>query len=505
MNGFFIISYILSMIFIFIGMGWLLVCGSRNKVTYSFIVIELLLLAWLISQLILLFADNPLQRVIGCCISSFVVCVTGSAWLYFALNFAKHKITPVLYGIILGLPLIHLLLFSTNNIHLLFYTTKTFSGRGIFFWTNFFYTHIAMVSGLWVIWKSCLKYKLYKKTVSFLLTLAVAAPLLLNWVYVFSMIKSEMDLTPVAFTLSSLIILMAVRNFGFLNINGMALDRIFGEIGQGIIVCNMNGNISYQNRLGEEYSAFIENREENEWEVCHKDSIYSIKRLVHRNSLKTPVAYTLVISDVTRFYELIRKNNELNAANAALQAERERNIIAQQLHDTIGHTLTKINTLARMSRIECKDYSQQIEEIATEGISELRETVNVMKKNKPLLMTDALKSLTKTHGINVNLTVQGEDSPNYMNLTDTVYQSAREALTNALRYGDAENMDIIVRFKADRVEVFIFDDGKGCKEIKYGNGLKGIEERIKASKGSVTFSSVEGEGFRIKIKLPMEV
>lgn len=91
-----------------------------------------------------------------------------------------------------------------------------------------------------------------------------------------------------------------------------------------------------------------------------------------------------------------------------------------------------------------------------------------------------------------------------MPLTDAVYQSAREAVTNTLRYAHAENIDIIVRLKTADIEVFIFDDGRGCGEIKQGNGLNGIEERVKAAKGSVSFSSVEGEGFRIKIKLPVE-
>lgn len=505
MTEFFLVSYILSILFILTSIGWLVVCGSRNKTTYAFIIMELLLFVWLMSQLILVFAASDFQRSAGRFMCASVTCVIGSVWLYFALCFAKCKISPLIYGIIICVPLLHLVLLSTNGIHFMFYQADNFTGRGVFFVTNFVYTHLAMVSGLLVIWHSSLKHKLYRKTLSLLLTLAVATPLLLNLVYVFSLIRSEMDLTPVAFTFSSVIVLISLKNYGFLNINGMALEKIIGEIGQGVIVYNMNGSISYQNRLGEEYATFIENSPEDEWEISHNGNIYSVKKLVHYNSLNTPVAYTLVISDVTRYYEYIRKNNELNAANASLRSERERNIIAGQLHDTIGHTLTKINTLAKISKIEGKDYSSQIEEIATDGITELRETVNTMKKSKPLLMTDALKALTKTEGISINLTVQGEDGTKYMPLTDTVYRSAKEAITNTLRYGKAQNMDIIVRFKADFIEVFIFDDGVGCNEIKQGNGLKGIEERVKAVHGTVSFSSVESEGFCIKIKLPLEV
>ena len=217
------------------------------------------------------------------------------------------------------------------------------------------------------------------------------------------------------------------------------------------------------------------------------------------------MAYTLVINDITRYYEFINKNNELNAAKAALQSEKERNIIAQQLHDTIGHTLTKINTLARMSGIDNINHCPEIEEIATEGIVELRETVNVIKENKPVLMTDALRPLLKTPGINIELTVQGQDGAKYMSLTEIVYITVREAVTNALRYSEGENMDIILRFKEEGVELFIFDDGKGCKEINKSNGLTGIENRVRAVNGKAVFSSIENEGFRIKIELPLTV
>ena len=71
-------------------------------------------------------------------------------------------------------------------------------------------------------------------------------------------------------------------------------------------------------------------------------------------------------------------------------------------------------------------------------------------------------------------------------------------------YSEAGRIDIIVKFYPDRLEVYIFDNGKGCKKIKENNGLRGIRQRTEALGGTVRFSSVEGEGFSTIIKIPVK-
>ena len=52
------------------------------------------------------------------------------------------------------------------------------------------------------------------------------------------------------------------------------------------------------------------------------------------------------------------------------------------------------------------------------------------------------------------------------------------------------------------LELYIFDNGRGCSEISENNGLRGIRERTEALGGTVKFSSEEGEGFTTIIKIP---
>ena len=72
-----------------------------------------------------------------------------------------------------------------------------------------------------------------------------------------------------------------------------------------------------------------------------------------------------------------------------------------------------------------------------------------------------------------------------------------------MRYSGASRIDIILKFLSDRLEVYIFDNGRGCGEIGEHNGLRGIRERTGELGGTVRFSSVEGEGFSTIIKIPL--
>lgn len=64
-------------------------------------------------------------------------------------------------------------------------------------------------------------------------------------------------------------------------------------------------------------------------------------------------------------------------------------------------------------------------------------------------------------------------------------------------------MQIIVKFCEEAVEIYIFDDGQGCEQIHYGNGLQGIYHRVKEKQGSLKITSQLGEGFQIVIRLPL--
>ncbi|TCL70734.1 histidine kinase/DNA gyrase B/HSP90-like ATPase [Hydrogenispora ethanolica] len=68
-----------------------------------------------------------------------------------------------------------------------------------------------------------------------------------------------------------------------------------------------------------------------------------------------------------------------------------------------------------------------------------------------------------------------------------LYKICQEALTNAVRHGEARNVTIILKEAGRLIRLIIIDDGHGCREIKKGAGLSGMEQRVKTLNGEILF------------------
>ena len=296
----------------------------------------------------------------------------------------------------------------------------------------------------------------------------------------------------------------------------------------GIIVSDGFDNITYINETAREYVGECESTEEiysvfsdadfsekrgeafSETEANISGRRVNIRRYNHYDD-DTVMASAFIITDISKYYELIEKTRKLNTANEEIAVEKERNRIAQEVHDTAGHTLTMINSAANILKIkypelpdEAKEYIEHISTEATAGISTLRMAINNMKRYSYTSITDGIRELAASiRGVECDVCVQGEETEKYLFCAMAVCDSCREAITNSLRYSGADRIDIVVKFLEKSLEVYIFDNGCGCSEIHAGNGLTGISERIKEIGGVVSFMSSEGNGFTTSIKISM--
>lgn len=231
----------------------------------------------------------------------------------------------------------------------------------------------------------------------------------------------------------------------------------------------------------------------------------------------TPLGFAIsvvLIMLATTKYRFINFRRELAIAGEKLLLEQERNRIAQQVHDTAGHTLTMIQSYMKLAEIsaaekryeEVKGYLEEARVLTAQGIRELRESINMLRQETEYeLVTQGVMQLAgQVKEIPVEVTVKGEDSGKYSHLSRTIYDTVRESITNTLKYAGASRMDIIIRFQQSCVEVIIGDDGAGCGQIEENNGIRGIRERIAKAGGTVRFSTALGEGFLTCVKLPVK-
>lgn len=186
-------------------------------------------------------------------------------------------------------------------------------------------------------------------------------------------------------------------------------------------------------------------------------------------------------------------------------AERER--IARDMHDLLGHSLSSLALKAELAeKLLAKDQYQQAEqevkeiaEIARESLAEIRQTVTDMKQKGLAATIDKLSSQLRTLGFNCNTKV---NTPELSAKTEsTLIMCIKEAVTNILRHSDGDHVLIEVATKDGLVTCSIKDNGK-LQKLQHGNGLDGMQSRVNEAQGRI---SIEIEnGVAIFISLPIQ-
>lgn len=191
-----------------------------------------------------------------------------------------------------------------------------------------------------------------------------------------------------------------------------------------------------------------------------------------------------------------------------LSQETERERIARDLHDLLGHTLTVITVkldLARRLLAHDSDRARneivEVEQTARGALAEIREAVSgyradgleaeIGRAGRSLLTSDV--KLTKTLAP-VNL------SPGQVNVLSL---ALREAVTNVVRHAHATACRVTLLEKGRTIHFTIEDNGRGGR-IREGNGLRGMRERVQSMAGTMKLTAAADGGISVEITLPFE-
>lgn len=531
MNIIYATIHIFALIGMCISITWLAFRAKKEKVKYAFMMCQTLIIIWSVSKITDLLAADDFQLYLCYVFGNIGVCFIGSAWVHFSLLYRAQKKRQTAVNILYTVSALNYIAVVTNPLHKFYYTSLSIErvDHGVLFYENVAFTYICILTGIINVYrKSFVEKKASKRQATFV-ALSVIIPTVLNVIFITGKLPERFDPTPFGFALTSVMILMAVYKYDFLDVNYMTFPKIFKNVPGGIIVTDRFDEITYINETAEELlnecegienflrtvknaeSEDSRNRLFSETEISFYNRRLSVRRYNQLDS-GVLIASAFILIDVSRYYELIEKNRKLNEANEEIAVEKERNRLAQEVHDTAGHTLTMISSAAKILKIKYPDLpeeaAQYIDSIALEataGITTLRMAVNNIKRHSYTSITDGIKELAESvKGIECDVCVQGEETEKYLFCAAAVCNSCREAITNSLRYSGADRIDIVTKFLDNSLEVYVFDNGCGCSEINEGNGLTGTVRRIREIGGEVSFMSSEGNGFTTAIKIPME-
>ena len=197
---------------------------------------------------------------------------------------------------------------------------------------------------------------------------------------------------------------------------------------------------------------------------------------------------------------------------------QERNRIAREIHDGLGHTLTAQTIQINNALIFWQTKSEQAlaslkqaKQLGAEALLEVRKSVSVLRSN-PLqgqLLESAIKKLLQDFKQNTEIEVLTniylqQSLPSEVNTT--LYRIIQESLTNIYKHSQAKTVNIELLQELGCIRLMIEDNGKGFDPTQNttGFGVQGMKERTSALCGQFMLDSRLGKGCRLVISVPID-
>lgn len=223
-------------------------------------------------------------------------------------------------------------------------------------------------------------------------------------------------------------------------------------------------------------------------------------------------------------HALIEATQELESANRQLQAYatqaadlatlEERNRIAREIHDGLGHHLMGVVHLLKGARtVLASDPTtarESLEEactVAKDALDDVRRSVGTLRGSllEQQTLSEVVTKLvqkTATDGIDATCTILGEPRTLALPVAETLYRMTQEALTNIRKHAQATQAAVQLDYRdPERLRLLIEDNGRGTNHPHGGFGLIGMHERIRQIDGTITIDTAPGQGFRIQIEV----
>lgn len=222
--------------------------------------------------------------------------------------------------------------------------------------------------------------------------------------------------------------------------------------------------------------------------------------------------------------KLNEANEELRLANIQMEeyaresirnAEtRERNRLAREIHDTLGHTLTGIITgldacvtLMDAAPEAAKGQLKVIADVARNGMTDVRRSVKALrpdaleKMELPKALAAMIDEMKKATHAQIEYDCTAELKNFNKDEEEIIYRIVQESITNAIRHGKADKIWISISMEYNVLRVRIKDNGAGCAKIEKGFGLHHMEERLNMLHGSLYCNGEDG--FLMEAEIPI--
>jgi signal transduction histidine kinase len=216
--------------------------------------------------------------------------------------------------------------------------------------------------------------------------------------------------------------------------------------------------------------------------------------------------------------ELMQANKQLRdyaSKVEELTLIKERNRLAREIHDGLGHSLTTINMQIKASQAvmeknpeKAKEMLGSAQQITRDALEEVRDSIFAIRTSSesPVTLEDQLKKLiahSEPSGICSKFKLVGRTHELSPKIEYTLYRTAQESLNNILKHSKASHLWVTLDYSLPKTtSLCIRDDGVGAERLKEGYGMKGLRERVNLVGGKISFQTSQGKGLIVNIEVP---
>jgi signal transduction histidine kinase len=224
-----------------------------------------------------------------------------------------------------------------------------------------------------------------------------------------------------------------------------------------------------------------------------------------------------LIKELQAAQQELERSRDREAEMAAL-LERER--LARDLHDSLGHGLVTLTVqleaaqrLYAVDPVKASALMDEMKKLTRTSMEELRRSLSGLRT--PALGQQPLKQAIETlceetgkqSGLRSQCVIDGSTDRLTPNVAETLWRVAQEGVRNAVRHAQARTVLVNLRVAPGQALLTIVDDGVGLPssaETKPGHfGLRGLRERIEGLGGTFSATTAPGSGTRLEAQVPI--
>ncbi len=226
----------------------------------------------------------------------------------------------------------------------------------------------------------------------------------------------------------------------------------------------------------------------------------------------------LIKNEWSNRLELQMLHDELKKTStqlAQLAVLNERNRMARDIHDSVGHHLAAVSIQLDMAaRLHQRDPHasvsaiQRAQAVTHDALHDVRLSVSTLRQsNDTFALVPAIELLIgriANESLAINYRLDGDETLYPQPVQLVFYRAIQEGLTNIFKHASASHVSLWLQFLPQQARLRIIDDGVGFDTQKQtaGSGLHGVQERVEQLGGRVTIQGHTNEGTILDISLP---